>query len=591
MIRRLNLRNWRSYEDFTIDLGPGTTFIVATNGVGKTSLIEAARWALFGAIGAGGNAIRAGADSAVASVELELPDLRILSVERTLTRSPRKGGTLDIRLDGLRISEEEVGQHLLDAYGTEPDFLARLTMPAIDRARDMPSHLGLEAHLGRYYGIDGLSAAIEQLKKRFSINEAEIKKIKVANSTVAQRLDQMREDANQAELRAEQADEVHQILKSRVDDAREMQRRRAAIAAWKAQYRTWKDAADQVAGRISAELGWSVSIEGLPSAIDECQAGIDRDIEKIRVELAISRSRESLLASNDEGLVASDHDCPICRRPLDEATIASAHEANAQEIALTRAAIMELESTEATLLERRQRVKEILDEYRRIPHAGQAPEMPGDDEDATATDESLEAQVESAFASLVGARAAHMQATRDLEQAQAANKAMVRLESLFRQNAVLKAAIGATEATRSELLTDTIRPLASEVSQRWQALFPGRGQLETFPDGRITRAINGQELTFDAFSTGEGMAATILVRLLVAHFATSVNFCWFDEPLEHLDLDVRRQVANALSRLASGRGPLRQVVVTTYEERLARHLRTRDPEHVQLLDVRQPSER
>src|SRR5690348_2233874 len=119
MIRRLTLKNWRSYKDFAIDLGPGTTFIVATNGVGKTSLIEAARWALFGTNGAGGNVIRAGTDSAVASVELELPDLRVLAIERTLTRSLGKGGTLDVRLDGSRINEEDVRRHFLDAYGTE----------------------------------------------------------------------------------------------------------------------------------------------------------------------------------------------------------------------------------------------------------------------------------------------------------------------------------------------------------------------------------------------------------------------------------------------------------------------------------------
>ena len=46
-MRRLKLTNWRNYEDVSIDLSEGTTFVVASNGV-KTSLVEAARWALFG---------------------------------------------------------------------------------------------------------------------------------------------------------------------------------------------------------------------------------------------------------------------------------------------------------------------------------------------------------------------------------------------------------------------------------------------------------------------------------------------------------------------------------------------------------------
>lgn len=99
----------------------------------------------------------------------------------------------------------------------------------------------------------------------------------------------------------------------------------------------------------------------------------------------------------------------------------------------------------------------------------------------------------------------------------------------------------------------------------------------------------GYELPFDAFSTAEGMGAAIIIRLLAAQMATEADFCCFDEPLEHLDPEVRRRVANILSRATSGEGPLRQVVVTTYEEQLAHHLHMRDMQRVHLIDVRQTS--
>jgi DNA repair exonuclease SbcCD ATPase subunit len=150
-------------------------------------------------------------------------------------------------------------------------------------------------------------------------------------------------------------------------------------------------------------------------------------------------------------------------------------------------------------------------------------------------------------------------------------------------------AIEATESTLTELLDDTIRPLAAEVDQRWGALFPGRGDVNTHADGDITRIVDGHQLPFDSFSTAESMGATIILRLLVAEMATNANFCWFDEPLEHLDPDVRRKVANLLSQVTSGEGPLMQVVVTTYEEPLARQLWTRDRQRVRLLDVREAS--
>jgi hypothetical protein len=35
MIRRLTLKNWRNYQDVTVEFGVGTTFVVASNGMGR----------------------------------------------------------------------------------------------------------------------------------------------------------------------------------------------------------------------------------------------------------------------------------------------------------------------------------------------------------------------------------------------------------------------------------------------------------------------------------------------------------------------------------------------------------------------------
>jgi hypothetical protein len=179
-----------------------------------------------------------------------------------------------------------------------------------------------------------------------------------------------------------------------------------------------------------------------------------------------------------------------------------------------------------------------------------------DEEDITSHE--LSTHVETALATLVEVRTVHVQATRELEEARAADEAIQELESLFKRQAGLRVAVAATESTLTELLDDTIHPLAVEVDQRWKALFPGRGDLNTASDGNITRTVNGHALPYDSFSTGESMGATILLRLLVAQMATDADFCWFDEPLEHLDPDVRRKVANLLSRVTASGGPLRQ---------------------------------
>lgn len=588
MIKRLTLRNWRNYEDVTIELGTGTTFVVASNGVGKTSLIEAARWALFGTIAPGGNAaIRAGAASALAIVELELPDRRVLTVERTLTGKSRNTGLLPaVGLDGAPIPYEELDQHLMSAYGAEPGFLAGLTMPALDRNHDKPSALGLEEHLGQYYGIDGLRHAVDQLKAKLKANEGRIKRIKDVNSTNAQRLAQLQNDVEETACQVDKAAEGHKALQDNVDKARERERLEVDIQRWHDNHSAWAEAVERLATRASAGLGETVAVGSLKRVLNERLADLNQQIETVRVEVAVNTAKEAALTANEARLDATHDDCPVCRRPLDETTVALAHEANLQELSAIRDSIRELRTTESDLLAQRERVEAFLTEWGRIAHPGEPPQAPAADDDDPLVTAELAARVRAALSVLVDARAAHVQARKELDEARAADKAMRELESLFRHEASLRVAADATESTLTELIDETIRPLAAEVDQRWKTLFPDRGDLNTYSDGNITRTVNGHSLPYDSFSTGESMSATILLRLLVTQMTTTANFCWFDEPLEHLDPDVRRKVANLLSRVTREEGPLKQVVVTTYEEPLARHLRARDEQRVRILDVR-----
>jgi ABC-type polar amino acid transport system ATPase subunit len=78
------------------------------------------------------------------------------------------------------------------------------------------------------------------------------------------------------------------------------------------------------------------------------------------------------------------------------------------------------------------------------------------------------------------------------------------------------------------------------------------------------------------------------LRLLLLDTATRATFCWVDEPLEHLDPDTRRQVALRLALTPAMSGAT-QMLVTTYEEPLVRHIAQSMPEHVRVLYVRASS--
>ena len=46
-LRRLELRQFRTYEELTLDLPIGLTAVVGPNGIGKTNLVEAVAWPLL----------------------------------------------------------------------------------------------------------------------------------------------------------------------------------------------------------------------------------------------------------------------------------------------------------------------------------------------------------------------------------------------------------------------------------------------------------------------------------------------------------------------------------------------------------------
>lgn len=160
MINRLRLRTWRSYEELDLRLDPGTTFVVAPNGVGKTSLVYGLAWGVFGQH-SGLNpktCIRAGAESAEVQVELDLPDGRQLSINRTAKR--RGAPTATYEVDGARLTENSALAEMEQALGIELPVAGRLSMMLGGGHIASSDTLNLESHLHHAFGVaDLLSAA------------------------------------------------------------------------------------------------------------------------------------------------------------------------------------------------------------------------------------------------------------------------------------------------------------------------------------------------------------------------------------------------------------------------------------------------
>lgn len=133
-------------------------------------------------------------------------------------------------------------------------------------------------------------------------------------------------------------------------------------------------------------------------------------------------------------------------------------------------------------------------------------------------------------------------------------------------------AAAVARATADQILVERIDPLAAQVRSRWKRVFGDRGALQLGADGRLTLRRGVEDIPFAYLSSGEKVVALLAVRLLVLGSSMRALFLWLDEPLEHLDPRNRRLAASLMS--AAGEH-VRQILVTTYEEDLARRLAKR----------------
>jgi DNA repair exonuclease SbcCD ATPase subunit len=589
VIRRLALKNWRNYEDIDLELKPGTTFIVAPNGVGKTSLMEAASWAIFGVSGQHpGDAVRKGASSATATAEIQFPDQRILSITRTLPKKPTAAlPRPSVHLDGKQISPAAATDEMREAYAADPAFLLRLTMPSGHIDARGPSDFGLEDHLCRFFGIEALLQAVENLDQRLKAQQKQIKAAKQGSLATPAALSALRDRVSANEAAAEEAAAAHAGASAALDSARHAERNRTLLSEWQNRVTSYTHALGELAYAAASEVTLDPqNPDAVQNTLDTAANSVQRELEAIRVQRAGLAGRSAAIEHHSEDLDSAHGDCPVCRRPLDTETVSYARSAHQADLTRINAEAEHLSREEAELVGKQQRLHTLIQTFRSLPRPGPRPadSIPADMAAGKSVDE-LEAELRGALDRLVQRRTELATAQTELDAILANQAAHAELQRLYTQEAVLRASREAISTAKNKLLHDTIQPLAHEIDARWGELFPGRGRLSTQPSGAVSRELAGETLADAEFSTGERTGLVILLRLLVLETVTRANFCWLDEPLEHLDPDSRRRVAGILAR-ASNAGALKQIVVTTYEEPLARRVQERDPKNVSLVYVR-----
>jgi DNA repair exonuclease SbcCD ATPase subunit len=573
MIQRLELQNWRAYDRLDLELGPGATFVVASNGIGKTSLIMAATWGIFGDMAGvqGADEIRGEAEAATVKVELRLPSGGVLGITRSVDQRGRESIEA-IAGDEALTSQEEIDRVLSSEFGADAHVLAQLTIMIHGGLHETQGEFTLQDHLAGLFGVRPLFEAAAHAEGLAAETASALRKTKIV-----ERKDQREKEELLADLRAAEQD----LLTAEDDRGRAVaelnlasERLRGAL-----EWTTYRAALNERSAKLGAYaevagslLGRTLDPEDVLDALTEWEVDVERSVSEAETESATARGRADVIRESIAQLGIAEAVCPTCLRPFEEHDAERAAQQHA----------VHLDSLSGVMIdadERASKQRTVLADLKRIladVHSVPTPVEPSSDE-AAGDLEAIRRAHDAARDEVQGldqniaVRTAAVKVIQDaLEAIEEDQERIGRLEELFRLEGLANATAQTLRGTADRIMEHQIEPLVAEIARRWKQTF-GKEGLQLSPDGRITRTIGGRVLGFEALSGGERVWALLVTRLLVAGASTQAPFVWLDEPLEHLDPRLRKIVAGTLA-MASSHTALRQVIVTTYEAPIAQRL-------------------
>jgi DNA repair exonuclease SbcCD ATPase subunit len=574
MIRYLALSNWRTFGQLELHLEPGTTFIVAENGVGKTSLVQGAAWALFGRRAKidPRRAIRKGADTATATVELELPDQTSLRIRRSIGKTE----TVEATHDGQTLGAEALARLLADRFGADLDYLAKITvLPGDTLADQADESFQLQRHLCQMFGVDDLQRAADaaaQLHKRLDTENQKLRTV-VRRADTDERALQARLDA--ARRTVAELEERREAFQGQLAAARATLDAAERAAADAEQSRIRAGAAADVATQATELLGKPVEAHRVDVALDLAEQVAVEQIDDLHRRMAAARGELDMIERAVDALTDADATCPVCRRPLgahDAEKALVEHHRDRERLATKLDCLQQEEVVDAKRLARVRDLRRALGPGPVALDPPDEPVVPVDKARDAVVD--LRTQSDAIHAQLAEQRHLAMLAERELTEHRQATEQSATAFARYRLQAVSEVVARSLAATATEILSTRIEPLADEVTHRWKRVFGERGALRLDVDGRLSIVKGAGEIPFEDFSSGEKVIALLAARLLIMTASTAGTFMWLDEPLEHLDPPNRRILASLITTAST---PVRQMLVTTYEEALVRRLAEQMP--------------
>lgn len=581
MIGDVRVANWKRHRQFEHSFAPGMNFILGANGKGKTSLLQAIRFGLFGSEDGkeAREAIRFDATSA--SVHVELIDRESVVVGRNIDTRGRITET-------LTVGSTSTGDELLRSlFGADPLFLRSLVfLREGDVYAPDAGNVGLEQQLESILSMGGLSQLSGEIRhargplgkvQRSQRSALQLSRDEMAHLTQ----EEARLRAEVEQLRIDEADLQAQYLAwaDRARDREQWTQLEADLASWR----------DQVADLARAaqlplsddELDQSlVELDRRRLSLEETLRGLTQDRGELVGRIAAIRSFLDQL--NQGGTQV----CPLCRQSLDEdhRSVATAEHSRDLKVLAAQEEVMEARLTQTrTDLER---TREASEGARRVWASRPAglPPRPPPPEDAAVQLERSHLAVEDIRTRCARVEQQLLETRERLATAEASRRLEEQVTTAFREDSLLEATASGIEEFIADVRSSVMAPLAEQLSQQWKAYRPDvEWSIALDEAGALCLARDGLTRSYSVLSGGEKTVAIVLLRVAMLTALTTSDVIVLDEPLEHLDPRARRLMVSSLHN-AVRKGLLKQIIISTYEESLVRRLITHSDVHAIWLD-------
>lgn len=584
MILSVELKNWRAYDHAFVDLQAPVVFFVAPNGVGKSSLVEAIRWCVIGQPQpkVARAAVRKGASDSTVTVELLLyPTGPVMRATRTLTPTGRT--KFMATLGDEELTRERYQQLLVQHWSASLSLIDSLvfTDPTIPASK---SAFPVRDHLAAALGVTPMLDIARQLVVPRKDAEDRVGAIRTEITSAEARFEAAKEETDASDIGLQALAAERTNLATAIKSQEEL----ATIAEHWSNYRTqltdYQERANRIVDQIAAFL--EARSDDPAADLTAAQAKIESSIESARAtstKLQVADARSERAAE----LLSEEIDrCPTCLRPISNNERAIALNEHGAARSGAQSKIPELESAVSRDTQRLGTVTELAAKLAALVQ----PEQPDADDPGVLAREELQTlrDREITLAGEIGRLEAEVAALADRSKLRDEIAGYrVDLNRAAAEEQLIASTIDVLNNVADRTLTDRIDPLLVELSHRWKTLFGADGlTLQTTGDLVVTGPDG--DLRINDLSGGERATALLITRLLVTAITTDIPTVCFDEPLEHLDPRRRSAVAKTLVRAAQT-GTVSQIVITTYEDRIARQLAAADPTSVRIVHADKPS--